>query len=70
MTHEDDVKYPNIEVQLSGSDGNAMMIIGKVRLAMKRAGVTAEELRDFSEKAMSGNYDNLLQTCMKWVIIS
>ena len=28
------VKYPNITVQLSGKDGNAMMIIGKVRKAL------------------------------------
>lgn len=63
-------KYPEIEVELIGGDGNAFMIIGKVRQALKRAGVPKEEVEEFSEEAMSGDYDNVLRTCMKWVEVS
>lgn len=61
------VKYPDIEVELFDSDGNAFMIIGKVRRALSRARVPREDIDKFVEEATSGDYDNVLQTCMKWV---
>ena len=60
----------DIDVQLSGEDGNAFSIIGTVRRALKRAGATNEELAEFSEEAMSGDYDHLLQTARAWVNVS
>jgi hypothetical protein len=60
-------KYPDIDVQLSGEDGNAMSIIARVRKALRRADVPDEEINKFSEEAMSGDYDNVLQTAMRWV---
>lgn len=60
-------KYPHIEVQLSGEDGNAFMIIGRVRSAMRRADVPSGEIDDFTRQASSGDYDNVLRTCMEWV---
>jgi len=65
-----DIKYPEIEVQLSGTDSNAFAIMGKITEAMKRADVSSEEIDAFRREAMSGNYDHLLQTCMTWVNIS
>ena len=65
-----DVKYPEIEVQLSGQDGNAGAIIGRVHDALRRAGVPHEERQQFREEAYSGDYDNVLQTCMRWVNVS
>ncbi len=67
---ESAVKYPNVKVKLVGSDGNAFAIIGKVKDAMKKAGVSPEETKAFMSEAMSGDYDNLLVTCMKWVTVS
>ena len=64
------MKYPNIEVQLSGEDGNAFFIIGTVKKALKRAGVDAAELEAFTTEAKSGDYDNVLVTCMNWVNVS
>ena len=61
------VKYPQVKFSLSGSDGNAFMIIGGVRKAMRRAGVSDEEIEAFSKEASSGNYDHVLQTVMKTV---
>lgn len=63
-------KYPEVEVQLTGTDGNAYAILTKMRVAMKRAGFEVDEIREFSDEAMAGNYDHLLQTCMKWVTVT
>ena len=65
----DRVKFPEIEVQLSGEDGNAFSIMGRVASAMRRGGVTQEEIDAFHEEAMSGDYDHLLQTAMKTVTV-
>lgn len=62
-----EVKYPKVTVQLTGTDGNAFAIMGAVQTALKRHGVSAEELERYSEESMSGDYDNLLQTAMRWV---
>jgi hypothetical protein len=63
-------KYPNIEVRLTGNDGNAFAIIGKVNAALRKNGVSREEMDEFMEEAMSGDYNNVLLTCMKWVEVS
>ena len=60
-------KYPNVEVQLSGRDGNAFGILGAVIKAMRRAGVSKDERDAFQAEAISGDYDNLLATAMRWV---
>lgn len=57
----------DIDVQLSGRDENAFFIIGRVSMALARAGATKEQVSEFRDDAMSGNYDHVLQTCMKWV---
>ena len=61
------IKYPDIEVQLSGSDGNAISIIGKVSRALKKGGIERSVVNEFADEAMSGDYNNVIQTCMKWV---
>ena len=60
----------DIEVPLSNEDGNAFAIIGNVRRALRKAGATNEELTEFSEEAMSGDYNHLIQTAMEWVNVS
>ena len=64
------MKYPNIEVQLTGTDGNAFAIMGAVSKALKSAGVNTLEVKEFTTEAMSGDYDSLLVTCMKWVNVN
>jgi hypothetical protein len=63
-------KYPDIEVQLGGEDGNAMFIIARVRKALRRAGVSVAEIEAFTSEAQSGDYDNVIQTAMRWVSVS
>ena len=63
------VRYPDIEVQLTGEDGNAFGIIGRVRRALRQAGVSADEVQGFTDEATAGDYDHLLATCMRWVTV-
>lgn len=67
--------YP-IEVQLTGTDGNAFALMGEVTSALARylrgeTDLTASEIQavkdQFIEEATSGDYDHLLRTCSKWV---
>lgn len=60
-------KYPEIHVPLVGQDSNAFSILGRVRAAMRRAGVSAEDQSAFHAEATSGDYDHLLRTVTKWV---
>lgn len=60
-------KYPDITVQLVGRDGNAFAILGRMRSALRKNGVEQEVIDAFYQEAMSGDYNHLLNTCMKWV---
>lgn len=64
------LSYTKPEVQLSDEDGNAFIILGKVKKAMRQAGATQEELDAFQKEAMSSDYDHLLQTCMDYVEVN
>ena len=59
-------KYPEITVRLTGENGNAFNILGICLRAMRRAGLYQKERDAFQAEAISGNYDHLLATCMKW----
>ena len=63
----DGPKYPDIEVKLTGTDGNAFAILARVSQTMRRAGLPADEVNAFQQEAMAGDYDQLLATCMRWV---
>jgi hypothetical protein len=54
------------QVQLVGLDGNAFSIMGRVRQALKKAGLE-EQISEFFKEAQSGDYDNLLRVCSKYV---
>lgn len=60
-------RFPNVTVQLSGEDGNAFFIMGRVAAALRKAGVSAEQIAEYRRVAMSGDYDNLLRVTMQWV---
>ena len=62
-------KYPEIEVQLTGNDGNAFAIMGIVRQALKQANVSKDEVAEYTKQSMSGDYDNLLRVAMSWVTV-
>ena len=59
-------KY-NIDVNLVGQDGNAFFIMASVQRALRRAGVSNDEIAEYITAATSGSYDQLLATTMEWV---
>ena len=65
----DGPKYPDVKVQLSGEDGNAFLVLGKVQKELRRAGVSADECQAFLDEATEDDYDHLLRTCMAWVTV-
>ena len=60
-------RHPEVQVQLSGQDGNAFAILGRTAAALRAAGVPQDEIDAFFAEATSGDYDHLLQTTMAWV---
>ena len=60
-------RCPDIQVQLSGQDGNAFAILGRTTGALRQAGLPQDEIDDYLAEATSGYYDHLLQTTMRWV---
>ena len=67
MRTSHNARYPQIEVRLTGTNGNAFAILGKVVSTMRRAQIPKEEIDAFLEEAQSGDYDSLLRTVMAWV---
>lgn len=65
-----EVKCPEVTVDLVGQDGNAFVILGLVCRGMKRGGVDESIIDEFRNEAMSGDYDNLLVTVMKYVNVA
>ena len=61
------IKYPHIKVRLSGEDGNAFSILGRVTKALRNARVPVEERKKFQAEATKTDYNNVLQTVMRWV---
>ena len=61
------IAYPQITVQLTGHDGNAYAIIGRIAAALRReVGTHAADL--FTEAAFAcGSYDELLELAMRTV---
>lgn len=62
-------KY-DIDVQLSGNDGNAFAIMARVQRALREAGVPKEEVDLYYQESTSGDYDNLLRTACAWVNVA
>jgi hypothetical protein len=62
-------KY-EVEVQLSGNDGNAYAIMSSVKKALEKAGATPTEINQYLKESMGGDYDNLLRVAMEWVEVA
>lgn len=48
-------------LEIIGTDGNSFSILGKASRVAKKNGWSESEIKDFLEKAMSGDYNNLLR---------
>jgi hypothetical protein len=67
---DDGPRFPEAKVQLTGGDGNAHVIMAKVRNALRRAGAPGDAIEEFTREAMAGDYDHVLATCMRWADVS
>jgi hypothetical protein len=62
-------RYPNITVPLSGEDGNAFSILGRVKRIMARNEISGL-YDEYRSEATAGDYDHLLATTMRWFSVS
>lgn len=60
----------DVKVKLTGTDGNAFAIMGKVSGALRKAGASKEDVEAYMQESMSGDYNHLLATACKWVNVS
>jgi hypothetical protein len=54
-----------IPLQITGENGNAFSIIARAHRALRLAKLD-HLIEEFSAQAKDGDYDHLLQTCMRW----
>ena len=57
-------------VKLIDTNGNAFVIIGRVRKALLKAGADKEYVFKYQDEAMAGDYDNLLCVTMDYVNVT
>ena len=60
-------RYPDVKVQLSGEDGNAFAIIGRISQELRRAGYREAAKEWQGEAVQADSYDALLRKDMSWV---
>lgn len=63
------IKFPDVHVELVGQDGNAFAILGRTQRELRRGGATEEQIKEFYAEATSGDYDELLRTVTRWVVV-
>ena len=59
-------KY-EIDVKLTGLNGNAYVILAITRKALRKHKVEDSVIEEYTTQAMSSDYDNLLRVTMAWV---
>lgn len=60
---------PTVHVgDLSGPDGNALTIIGRVKDQLKPSH-TADEVKQYVSDSMSGDYDHVLAVALNWAVV-
>ena len=57
------------EIDLSVIDGNAYAIMGAAQRILKQAGATPEELSEYLKESMSSDYEHLVETVSKWLVV-
>jgi prophage antirepressor-like protein len=64
-----EVRFPDVQVQLTGHDGNPYAVLATVAQALRRAG-HGDQVAAYRAEATAGDYDHLLQTTMRWVDVT
>jgi len=63
-------KYPELEAEfsLSGPDGNAFVILGRVASLLREAG-HSDEVEAFRTEATKGDYEDLKECVARWITV-
>lgn len=67
-TNESSSPLTDAVVELTGHDGNAFAILGRVHRAIQRSN-HPELAEQFMQEAASGDYDHLLVVCFVYVTV-
>ena len=59
-----------VSIDFDGPDGNAFAIMAIVKRGLQKAGASKEEITQYTMDSMSGDYDNLVATARKWVVVA
>lgn len=62
--------FPELLVPMTGEDGNAFFMTGRVRRELRLYGVPKEAQVLFFDNALADDYDWVLATIQRWVSIS
>jgi hypothetical protein len=55
-----------VKLNLVGTDGNAFAVLGAFQRAARKQGWTKEEIGAIITECMTGDYNNLLSTILKY----
>ena len=59
-------KTKQVRISKSGQDGNAFTVLGLCASALRKAGASEEDVRNYLADATSGNYEHLLAVSAEW----
>jgi hypothetical protein len=65
-----DVKFPDVQVKLTGQDGNIFSVIGTVTRALERAGHADAVAEFIAQVTASDSYHAALSVAMRTVNVS
>lgn len=68
QTNDNNAPLTDAVVVLTGTDGNAFAILGKMRRAILKSN-HPELIDQFMADATSGDYDHLLAICFRYVTV-
>jgi hypothetical protein len=69
MANTQEIRFPEVEVQLTGQDGNIFMIIGAVRKALRRAGHGDQADAFVKDITSADSYTDALARVQQWVTV-
>lgn len=58
-----------LKIDLRSPQGNAMAIVASTDSALKDEGVSSAERKAYIKEALSGNYENVLRTTSRWILL-
>lgn len=62
----EDLEAEGPALKLTGSDGNAYSVLAACKRKARKFGCTNEALDELQEEMLSGDYNHVLQTAMKY----